>query len=218
MSRYTCILFDLDGTLVDSLNDLATSMNTVLRSFGVAPHETEAYRYFVGDGIEKLARRALPATHQDHETVSQCVAAMRQEYDQHWADTTKPYPGIAELLDNLTKKGLKKVVFSNKPHDFTCRIVDKILSSWTFDLVLGAQENIPKKPHPAGAIQLATQLNIPVNAFVYLGDTGVDMQTAKSAGMYPVGVLWGFRTAAELKENGADVLLDKPLDLLKHLV
>ncbi len=217
MPRYKAVLFDLDGTLLNSLDDLANSMNTVLSNMGFATHKTEAYKYFVGNGVEKLALRALPENSRDEDTVLRCVSAMKDEYGRHWADRTRPYPGIPELLTALTEQGVKKAILSNKPHDFTCLLVGRLLSSWNFDSILGAHKDIPKKPAPAGAIQIAEKLAIPVDDFLYVGDSGVDMQTAKLAGMYPVGALWGFRSAPELIENGAAALIKKPVDLLAYL-
>lgn len=218
ISQHECVLFDLDGTLLNSLEDLAASMNTVLKNLGFAGHEIESYKYFVGDGMEPLARRALPASRQDDALlIDRCVKAMSLEYRQHWADKTRPYPGIPELLDALTAKQIKMVILSNKPHDFTCKIVEQLLSSWHFDVVMGAQATIPKKPDPAAALQLAAQLHIAAEKFLYAGDTSTDMRTATAAGMYPVGVLWGFRTADELIKSGAACLIEKPMELLRHL-
>lgn len=217
MSRYKAVLFDLDGTLLNSLDDLANSMNTVLAKMGFATHETEAYKYFVGEGVEKLALRALPESNRDEDTVLQCVSAMKDEYGQHWADHTRPYPGIPELLTALTERGVRKAILTNKPHDFTCILVERLLSSWNFDAVLGADKDFPKKPDPTGAIHVAEKLAIATDAFLYVGDSGVDMKTATAAGMYAVGALWGFRTAPELLENGAAALIKKPVDLLNYL-
>lgn len=218
MSRYECVLFDLDGTLLDTIVDLANSMNTVLNNLGFPMHEVEAYKFFVGDGIKPLAMRALPkGDHQDNNLVDRCVEEMRKEYGQRWADETKMYPGIPELLDALSTKKIKKVILSNKPHDFTLKVVDKFLSSWDFNAVIGAQDNLPKKPDPAGAMQIASQLGIANEKFIYVGDTSTDMKTATAARMYPVGALWGFRTAEELKKSGAAILIEQPLDLLTYL-
>jgi phosphoglycolate phosphatase len=215
--KFNAVLFDLDGTLLDTLEDLADSMNNVLNRFGFPGHAVEAYKYFVGDGMENLARRALPENHRDEATVARCVAAMREEYGTRWAEKTHPYQGIPELLDALTARGIKMAVLSNKPDDFTKVIVTRLLPHWRFELVVGARPSMPKKPDPAAAVELAERLGIPPRGFLYLGDTNTDMQTAGAAGMYPVGVLWGFRTADELTASGAKVLIEHPTDLLELL-
>ncbi len=213
----TAVLFDLDGTLIDSLTDLADSMNSVLSGLGYPSHPKEAYRYFVGDGMETLVRRTLPPDKTDEATVAKALAAMRAAYQACGHQNTRPYPGIPELLDALTARRLPLVILSNKPDDFTQEAVTSLLGRWSFRAVRGVRPEIPKKPDPAGALALATELAIPPDTFLYLGDTSIDMLTANRAGMFPVGVLWGFRTAEELRESGAAVLLDTPLDLLPLL-
>lgn len=217
MPSFACILFDLDGTLLDSLKDLANCMNAVLARSCFAPHPVDSYRYFVGDGMEKLAQRVLPPEHQDEAAVSACVSAMRHEYGRRWAENTTPYAGIPELLNALQKTGIKKGIFSNKPDDFTREITRTLLPHWHFDFVVGARPGVPKKPDPAGALEIASRLGLPPQRFVYVGDTNTDMQTARAAGMYPAGALWGFRSAAELTGSGAALLLEKPTDLLLYL-
>lgn len=192
-------------------------MNSALIRFGFSPYPTDSYRYFVGDGTEYLIRRVLPNNHLDEQTISKCLTAMREEYSRHWADNTKPYPGIPELLWALEKRNIPKAVLSNKPDDFTQITVEKLLPHWSFRIVRGAEPSVPKKPHPAGALEIAKKLAIPPREFLYVGDTNTDMQTACSAGMYAVGVLWGFRDAEELLANGAKRLVEKPEDILALL-
>ncbi|OGQ87125.1 MAG: HAD family hydrolase [Deltaproteobacteria bacterium RIFOXYD12_FULL_56_24] len=217
MTHRKCALFDLDGTLVDSLVDLADSMNRVLTGQGLPPHPIQAYRYFVGDGIISLVQRALPAEAQQEDLVQDCARKMRQEYSLHWADTTRPYPGIAELLDALTTRQIPMAILSNKPDELTQEVVRKILPDWHFVAVAGARETFPRKPDPAGALRIAALLQRKPADFIYLGDTNTDMQTARSAGMFAIGALWGFRTAEELKKNGAQALLSTPLELCPFL-
>ena len=213
MTCQRCVLFDLDGTLVDSLVDLADSMNRVLIRQGFAAHPTEAYRYFVGDGIIKLAQRALPAEAQQEDIIKDCARKMRQEYALHWADTTRPYPGIAELLDTLASRGIEIAILSNKPDALTQEVVRTLLPQWNFAAVAGARETFPRKPDPAGALRIANLLRREPADFLYLGDTDTDMQTARTARMFAIGALWGFRTAEELKEHGAQALLSVPGEL-----
>ncbi|HIJ90768.1 MAG: HAD family hydrolase [Desulfobulbaceae bacterium] len=217
MTRQKCVLFDLDGTLVDSLADLADSMNRVLIRQGLPSHPVQAYRYFVGDGITRLVQRALPAENQQDEMVQDCVTKMRQEYALHWADTTRPYPGIAQLLDALTTRGIQMAILSNKAEELTQEVVRTLLPDWHFAAVAGARATIAKKPDPTGALRIANLLDREPTDFLYVGDTNTDMQTARAAQMFAIGALWGFRTADELKKNGAQALLSAPMELCSLL-
>ena len=212
---YRAVLFDIDGTLLDTLKDIATSANTVLARHGFPEHKLEDYKYFVGEGMEALAMRILPEDRLDEATVSNVVSEINGEYDLHWADTTHPYEGIPELLRKLTDRSLKLAVLSNKPDDSAKLNIYRLLPDWHFEAVLGVSSSRPRKPDPAGALEISRLLNIPSREFIYVGDTNTDMITAKTAGMYPVGVLWGFRTADELLAAGARSLISSPLDLLK---
>jgi len=211
---YRAVLLDLDGTLLDTLEDLADSMNAAVGRLGFPPHPVAAYRYFVGDGVVNMALRALPEDHRDEATVARCVEEMRRIYAEHWADKTRPYPGVPELLDALAERGVGTAVLSNKPDDSTRLCVAKLLPRWRFDAVLGVSEAVPPKPDPTGVRRIAAQLGVPPAEFLYLGDTNTDMQTATEAGMFAVGALWGFRTADELLASGAKVLIERPGDLL----
>jgi phosphoglycolate phosphatase len=216
-ARYLAVVFDLDGTLLDTVQDLADSVNIVLSSFGFPQHDTEAYKYFVGDGVEELARRALPEGHRDQATLAQSVAAIREEYSRRWANKTRPYEGVPELLDALSASDIRMAILSNKPDDSTRATVSRLLPKWHFEPVVGASPSVPMKPDPGGALAIARSLNLPPDEFLYLGDTATDMKTARAAGMYPVGALWGFRTAEELIENGARTTIGKPSQLLELL-
>ena len=149
--------------------------------------------------------------------IRSCLEAFLEDYDKNWNVKTRLYDGIPELLDTLTSRGLKISVLSNKPHRYTLKCMDGFLSDWDFDVVFGQRDEVPRKPDPTGALEIAEQLNILPSDFIYLGDTETDMKTSIGAGMLPVGVLWGFRSAEELRENGAKVLLKKPLDTLDLL-
>jgi phosphoglycolate phosphatase len=212
--RFHAVLFDLDGTLLDTLEDLADSTNAALRAQGFPEHPLAAYRYFIGDGVEALVRRALPPEHLDAATLARAAELMRAQYSARWADKTRPYPAIADLLDALTARGVPMAVLSNKPDEFTRLCVGRLLPHWRFAVVLGAGTGLPKKPDPTAALHIAGELSLSPAQMVYLGDTNTDMQTAVAAGMYPVGALWGFRTASELTASGARVLIERPTDLL----
>ena len=181
---------------------------------GFPTHPIESYRRFVGDGAGCLARRVLPDDHQDDETAERCREIIRAEYAKCWADNTKPYPGVTELLTELQERGIPMAVLSNKPHDATRTVVEGYFPDYHFQVVRGALPSVPVKPDPAGALQIAEELGIPPERFVYLGDTDTDMHTAVAAGMFPAGALWGFRTAEELTANGARVLLKTPHEVV----
>jgi phosphoglycolate phosphatase len=212
--RFAAILFDLDGTLIDSLADIADSCNRVLASRGYPVHSYDAYRYFIGDGVKSLLLRCLPPEARAQPGLDQWIAAYNADYAQNWHNKTRPFAGIPEVLDAAKARGLRLAVLSNKPHDFTLRCVQEILAGHRFDRVLGASDQFPHKPNPAAALHIAGEMNLHADQFMYVGDTATDMQTAVAAGMYPLGALWGFRTAEELLAAGAKELLRCPGDLL----
>jgi phosphoglycolate phosphatase len=214
---FRATIFDLDGTLLDTLDDIANAANSVLAARGFPPHPNASYRRFIGDGVLKLIVRALPATHQDETTVEACVRAYVQEYERTWNALTNAYAGVPEMLDALVARGLKLAVLSNKPDRFTQRCVDELLAKWTFDVVLGASDQFPRKPDPASAIETAKRLGVPPADCLYVGDSGVDMQTARAAGMSAVGALWGFRGQEELLKDGAQLLIEQPSEVLALL-
>lgn len=216
-TKFKAVIFDLDGTLLDTLDDISSSMNRALVRHGFPVHPPADYKLFVGDGMETLARRVVPADQCTESTVKSCVAAMRVEYGLHWADKTEPYPGIREMLDALATRNLILGVLSNKPDDFSKAVVARFFPAVKFGAVAGAKAGIPIKPNPASAIAMAAALGLEPGRCVFVGDTNVDMQTAVGAGMFPVGVLWGFRTGKELSESGAKLLIEKPSDLLHIL-
>jgi phosphoglycolate phosphatase len=214
---YKAILFDLDGTLLDTLKDIGASVNRVLEGKGFPTHELNVYRYFVGDGSVVLINRALPEEKRNDDVIRACLTEFLEDYGRNMNVKTKPYEGIPEMLDALNDRGLKMAVLSNKPHELTKQCVTELLSNWNFDVVLGQRNGVPPKPDPAGALEVAKRLNIPPADFLYIGDSGVDMKTAVASGMFPVGVLWGFRSMGELKDNGSLALVDRPSEILSLL-
>ena len=215
--KYRGVAFDFDGTLMDTLQDLADSVNAVLARSGFAQHSLEEYRHFVGEGIEQLAQRVLPEGHRDEASVARTLEAVRQEYRQRWPEHTRPYPGIPELLDALAARGIKMAIVTNKPDDSTRNMTARLLSRWKFDAIIAATPDLPRKPDPRGALDAARIMGLPPAAVLYVGDSDIDMKTAGAAGMYAVGALWGFRTAGELLSNGARRLIEEPLELLELL-
>ena len=214
---YKAILFDLDGTLLNTLEDLGNSVNRVLARRGFPTHTLNEYRYFVGDGTAMLITRALPQGKRNDETIRTCLEAFSEDYGRNCKVKTSPYEGIPEMLDAVTERGLKIAVLSNKQHEFTKRCVADLLPNWTFDVVLGQRDAVNRKPDPAGALEVAEHLHIPPADFLYLGDSAIDMRTATAARMFPVGVLWGFRSAEELKVSGAQALIERPSEILNFL-
>lgn len=206
----TSIIFDLDGTLLDTLDDLADAGNRVLAAAGLPVHPVEKYRYFVGEGMLKLIERILPAAMREPDQIKRFAEAFREDYGRNWQVKTALYPGIADMLTALQDKGIILNVLSNKPQDFTRLCVTKFMPDWPFQLVLGQREGVPRKPDPAGALDIAAEIGRQPAEIVYLGDTATDMKTARAAGMYAVGALWGFRTAQELSQNGAATLVSHP--------
>ena len=215
--KYKAVIFDLDGTLLDTLQDLADSVNEALSHLGFPTHGVEAYKNFIGEGRDVLAFRVLPDHHRDNATITQLVELISEEYSNRWADNTVLYNGVPDLLDELTIRDVGIAVLSNKPHNFTEIIVSKMLSQWYFAAVVGTSPSVIKKPDPAAALHIAQQLGIHPTEFLYLGDSGVDMKAAVGADMYPVGALWGFRSAEELLSNGAKALITYPGELISFL-
>jgi phosphoglycolate phosphatase len=211
-SQFHAVLFDLDGTLADTLADLANAVNHALTTLGCPAHPIHPYRHMVGDGARNLCQRALPADRQD--LTDDALRLMRAHYEAHCFDTTRLYPGIPELVSALAERRYKLAVLSNKPEVFTKRMVAHYFPAAPFAAVHGQQPDVPIKPDPAMALQIAGELKVAPANWLYLGDTNTDMRTATAAGMYPVGALWGFRDRDELLASGARTLIEKPEELL----
>jgi phosphoglycolate phosphatase len=207
----------LDGTLLDTLADIAESVNRTLEEYHLPVHVLDAYRFFIGDGWKMLVSRALPEAHCSEQLIAECVERSRKIYRDNWNRQTRLYEGIPELLDNLAKKQIPLAVLSNKPHDFMLRCVEFYLNKWKFKILIGQSDNFPLKPDPASALEVARQIGLPPSAFLFVGDSAVDIQTAEAAGMHSVGAAWGFRGPQELEENGCRTLIHHPLDVLSLL-
>lgn len=209
------VLFDLDGTLADSLADLANATNWALTQLGCPTHPLESYRYFVGEGARELCARALPADKQN--LVDDALRLMRERYDAHCFDLTKLYPGIPELISVLAERHYRLAVLSNKPDVFTERMILRYFNPSPFTIVRGQLPNVPLKPDPTAALRISQEIGVPPAQWLYLGDTNTDMRTARAAGMHAVGVLWGFRDREELVESGAEHIVAKPEEVLRLL-
>lgn len=211
------VIFDLDGTLVDSIEDIADAMNEMLRCNGYARHDVSAYKLFVGSGIRNLVYKALPTYARKEDIVNRCFTEMMVLYRNNFVDKSYLYKGIAEMLDGIVLRGIKMSILSNKADEFVSKVVDVLLSNWKFESVLGLTSEEDKKPNPKFALKMAQQMGFKPSEMVFMGDSSVDMKTANNAGMNPVGVLWGFRSKDELIENGAKYILEKPTDFLQVL-
>ena len=207
------VLFDLDGTICNSLGDLAASVNFTLEKLGFKTHEVEAFKYFAGNGIPKMIERALPEGHKTQEDVKKALEIFMPYYKDHSSDLTQKYDGIAELLSELKKRNIKIAVCTNKAEPLAKEVVKSFYGD-IFDLVFGQREGIPAKPDPTLAKLLMKELKVEAQECIFMGDSGVDVQTAVNSGAVAVGVLWGFREITELNENGAEFVIEKPSDLL----
>jgi phosphoglycolate phosphatase len=213
--KFRALIADLDGTLLDSLQDVADSTNAALAKLGLPSHDTSAYRYFVGDGRKMMALRSLPEERRDDATLNALIEYINEEYSAHWMDTTRPFDGIPDMLDALTSRGVRLAVLSNKPHHYTTQMIARLLPQWPFEMVRGESPETPRKPDPLGALAIAAEMQVDPAECLYIGDSGIDMQTAATAGMYGVGVLWGFRPADEMVAHGARALVEHPMDIVR---
>ncbi len=210
------VIFDLDGTLLNTLDDLADSANHVLAGLGLPVHSVDRYCDFVGEGLDMLIRRMLPESHRDKQTLAEVADAYRAQYARRWDAKSRPYDGVPELLNAIQARPVRMAVLSNKPDKYTQQCVTGLLPQWRFDPVVGHHEGIPRKPDPTGALEIAAGWGLQPSQIVYVGDTNTDMRTAVAAGMYPVGVLWGFRPD-ELQDSGAEILIERPGQVLDVL-
>lgn len=215
--KYKAVIFDMDGTLLNTLEDIGIAANRSLAANGYPQREEEEYNYFVGAGVFKLFENALPPDAVNEDTLQKCVDRFFIEYDRQWHVNTRLYPGIDLMLDELTIRRIKLAILSNKPDAFVKQCTERYLRKWPFEMAYGNSEEIPRKPDPAGAFRIVDELGLTASDFLYMGDTGIDMKTANRAKMKAVGVLWGFRPKRELVETGAQVLIEYPSELLDLL-
>ena len=211
---YKAVIFDLDGTLVNSLEDLAISTNYALNFYGFPTHETEKYKYFVGDGMLKLIERVLPEENRDEITIKKVFECFFNYYGEHYLDKTAAYEGIHNVLNQLKQDGIKIAVVSNKADKMAKIVVDKIFGDM-FDFVVGKREGYPTKPDPKLTLEVIDILGVTPKECAFVGDSGMDMAAAKNSGCLAVGVLWGFREAEELKQNGSDYILENTSSIIE---
>lgn len=224
MTKFDGVIFDLDGTLLDSLEDIANAANATLAKRNLPTWPVENYKHYVGDGVRVLFERALaPSNPQSPNTsttelLDACLEIYQSEYDRNWDRCSKPYPGILEMLHTLHKAGLKLAVLSNKPEPFTLLCINRFFPDIPFDLTLGASDRFPKKPDPTSATWIASQFSSNPQRIAYVGDTNTDMQTAVGANLFAIGVSWGFRSEQEILAAGAKIMCHTSEDLQQALL
>jgi phosphoglycolate phosphatase len=214
---YEAVMFDLDGTLLDTLTDLANAANATMESQGFPPHSVDVYRQLVGDGLVKFIERALPPESRTPEHMKTCQRLMKETYATCWGENTVPYPGVTSLLGKLSLTDMPLAVLSNKPDEFLQAMVKKLLPDTDFTIVRGVLPDVPIKPDPTAALDMLRQLGVTPAQCLYVGDTSTDIKTAVNNGMFPVGVAWGFRDEQELIQSGAKAMLHCPDDLMSLL-
>ena len=215
--KFNAVFFDLDGTLANSLADLANSVNYVLSSKGFPTHNTECYKLFAGDGILKMIERAVPTQYSQTPVVSELKDMFMEYYAKHYADNTVAYEGLNGLIEALKKNGIKIAVVTNKAQEMAEKVVNKLFGD-SFDYILGLREGIPAKPDPTGIFMAMKELNVKPEECAFVGDTGMDVAGGVNAGAYPIGVLWGFREKEELIKFGAKAFAANAEELLSLLV
>lgn len=210
------IIFDLDGTLLDTLDDLADGVNAALRNFSFPERSREDVRYFVGNGVANLIRQVVPAG-TDSVTLGQVHEAFMAHYRENLTQKTRPYPGIVDLLETLALSGYSLGVLSNKPYGETETLVRHFFPD-TFSYILGHKEGNPRKPDPTMLLQMAGDMGLGPEEICYIGDSEVDVATCQQAQVAGAFCLWGFRSEEALKEAGADLFLNEPAELLARLL
>lgn len=211
------VIFDLDGTLLNTLEDIADSANETIRHFGMEPHPLESYRYFVGNGLANLIKRIMP-DEAGSAALDRGIEIFQNTYQQRWHEKTRPYPGIMEMLDSLQRTGIKIAVLSNKPDSLTQECVMHFFPAIRFHAVSGKKADVPLKPHPQSTLSMLQALETHPQQSLFVGDSSVDMHTGIAAGMRTIGVDWGFRTESELTGAGADLVISLPQELLHYVI
>jgi len=215
---YKACVFDLDGTLTDTLSSISYFANRALEKYGLKAIEKEKYKIMVGNGAKILVKRMMAENgNNDEELYLKVLEEYNGTYDNDFTYLTRVYDGIEELLEFLKEENFKIGVVSNKPHSTTVQIVNHFFENGVFDRVYGQRENVPIKPDPTTVFQVLDEFGVAAEECIYAGDTGTDMKTGKNAGAFTVGVTWGFRDAKELKENGADLIINHPRELAEFL-
>ena len=213
-SSLKLVIFDLDGTLINTVADLGDAVNSALLQFGFPPRSYDEIVSFVGNGTLKLIERALPSDKRTDELVSAVHDAFTKHYSEHYADKSAVYEGIPEALDYLKSRGVKLAVLSNKPDKFTKALIELFFPN-VFDIVLGSGENTPRKPDQTGELRIINSFGLTPEKCLHVGDSDTDIKTAHNAGAKCLGCSWGFRPRATLEAAGTDYIANKPIELIK---
>ncbi|OFX17219.1 MAG: hypothetical protein A2033_00935 [Bacteroidetes bacterium GWA2_31_9] len=215
--RYKAIIFDLDGTLLNTLDDLADSVNMVLKEHSFPVHDVEAYKLFVGDGAFELISRALPESNRESEFIKNLVNQFQAIYNNLCLAKTRPYDNIINVLKELQRRNIILNILSNKPHQFTVSIVNHYFGEINFSQVWGEKSDFPRKPNPASALEISKLIDIAPSEIIFVGDSIIDIKTAIAAGMYPVGVSWGYHNVKKLEDAAVKLIIDKPENIFNIL-
>jgi phosphoglycolate phosphatase len=213
---HNAVIFDLDGTLINSLEDLADSTNEVLTKYGFTNHSIEAYKKFIGNGMRQLVKNSVPKNTEES-LIDTILQDLKSIYNKNFTNKTHPYENVHSMLEKLKELGIKMAVCSNKPDSLTNEIVEEIIGKDYFGVIFGEREGIPRKPDPTSLLEASRHLEVEPEKIIYLGDSGGDMICANKAGMFAIGALWGFREEKELVEGGAQILLSEPMELLEYI-
>ena len=211
------IIFDLDGTLLDTIGGLTDTTNEVLEKFNFPQHTVDRYKQFVGNGMRTLIERAVPGE-TSSAVIDHCCMEFEKKYTKQWMSNCWPYDGINDMLAELQNQGIPLAILSNKPHRFTQLFVEHFFPEGMFRFVFGQREGFAKKPDPLVAVEIANMLQVDTQSTLFVGDSAVDIQTGKNGGMKTAAVSWGFRSVEELSANTPDILINHPLDLLEHVI
>lgn len=215
--QYSVIIFDLDGTLLDTVDDIGSAANQVLKEMGYSPHPLSAYRQFVGSGVAVLFERALPQEHADQSVVNECLARFGQAYETYWNQASAPYEEIPELLVQLLGSDYRLAVLSNKPDLFAKKCVSAYFAAYQFHPVFGQRTGVARKPDPQAVWEIMKYHDVSAKQTLFVGDSEIDIQTAQNAGIFSVGVAWGYRNSELLLAQGVDLLIEQPSELLSFL-
>lgn len=215
--KFRSVIFDLDGTLLDTLPDIAAAANEVLIDLDLPVHSTEDYRTFIGLGVNVLFEQAIPEAVRNGQLVKECASRFFETYERQWNQRTRPYEDIVELLNELQAADCRLAVLSNKPDSFAKKCIARYFSRYPFFPIFGQREDVGRKPNPQAVWEIVELFDGCLDETLLLGDTAVDIQTAKNAGVFAVGATWGYRPRDELIVAGANVLIDRPLDLIPLL-
>lgn len=210
------VVFDLDGTLLNSLDDIADCANKTIGKYGITPYSNDDYRHFVGDGLKMLMKRIMPIA-SDERLIAESMEEFESIYRHGWNNKTRPYPGVLDMLNKLQNYGIKLVVLSNKPDLFTQRCVEFFFQEYRFESVWGKRREYPPKPDPASTFKILDSIDLTPQQSLFVGDSSVDIKTGVAAGMTTLGVSWGFREKSELENAGADLVVNAPEEIIRYV-